>query len=374
MPDIIDPRLLSEMFPSLSDMAYFNNSARGMPPITAFDAMKSYLDDRLYNRGGFEESLRLYKSVRELLATLLGGEVRNYGYVSNTSAGINHIAHSIEYPKNSNIVICDLEFPSNYIPWQNISKLYDVELRVVKSQDGAAPLDAFKELIDDNTRVVAVSHVQFGTGYRHDVVELAKITHKAGGYLVGDPIQSAGYIETDLVKLGVDFAAAQSHKWLIGPIGAGYLYVSDNVIEHTSPKFIGWFGVKNFIDFDYSEREPMEDARKFQLGSPAKIAYVGLEESLKTLLSIPGKDRERAALDNANYLRKRLVENDIECYDFGPKNNSAIVSCVVPDVEELNKELAKDKIICSIRGGRLRVSPHFYNTYEDLERLMVHLE
>jgi selenocysteine lyase/cysteine desulfurase len=124
------------------------------------------------------------------------------------------------------------------------------------------------------------------------------------------------------------------------------------------------------MEFGYFERTPLPDARKYQVGSPAMIAYVGLMESLKTLLKIPAKTREQVALDNADYLRKRLSEIDIPYYDFGPKNNSATVSCEPPDVEKLHEEMMKKRIHTSVRNGRLRVSPHFYNNHEEIDTII----
>ena len=127
------------------------------------------------------------------------------------------------------------------------------------------------------------------------------------------------------------------------------------------------------MEFEYFERTPLPDARKFQVGSPAMVAYVGLLESLKTLLKIPGKTRERVAMDNADYLRERLSEIDISFYDFGPNHNSAIISCQPQDVDNLHEELIKNKIHCSVRNGRLRISPHFYNNHAEIDRIIEHL-
>ncbi|MFX1369604.1 MAG: aminotransferase class V-fold PLP-dependent enzyme [Promethearchaeota archaeon] len=370
MPEPISARFIEERFPTLSTMTYLNSAATGMPPITTVNAMKKYLDDRIDAKGSFEETLNKFKAIRELLANLLGGREDQYAFVASTSAGINSFAHSVQYPSGSNIVLCDLEFPSNYIPWQNVSRLYNTDLRVVESKNGAAPLEMYKELVDENTRVVAVSQVQFSSGFRSDLKALAKLVHDVDGFLVSDIIQGAGWARTDLVREHVDFAAGQSAKWLIGPIGAGYIYVSDRIIDKVIPRFMSWWGVKNITEFEYFEREPLLDAKKFQIGSPAMVAYVGFLESLKTLLEIPDKIRERAAMDNAEYMRKRLTEIGIDYYKFPERNRSPIVSCKPNDVENLHKKLHEERIICSVRNERLRVSPHFYNTHEDIDRLL----
>ncbi len=370
MTDFIDSQFINEMWPTLKDMTYLNNASTGIPPITTIEAMKQYLDNRIRAIGDFEDTLELFKGVRTALAKLLGGDYSQYAFVPSTSSGVNSFAHSIEYPSGSNIVLCDLEFPANYIPWQNVRDFYRPELRVIKSIDGGISLDDFENTIDEQTRVVAISHVQFGTGYRVDLDKLVKIAHENGALISVDIIQSAGCFDTDLSKLNVDFATGQAAKWLLGPIGAGFVYVSNEIMNQLRPRFLGWWGVEQLTEFGYFERRPLSDARKFQVGSAPVVAYVGFFESLKTLLKIPGKDRERAAIANADYLRTRLSELDIPFYDFGHKNNSATISCEPKDVDTLNQNLAKNRIYCSVRNGRLRVSPHFYNTFAEIDRLV----
>lgn len=373
MPHIIDPEFIKARFPTLSEMTYLNNASTGIPPQRCGEAMQSYLDDRMHAVGDFEETLATFTRITENLAKLLGGSKEQYGFVGSTSMGLNSIGHAIQYPRGSNIVICDIEFPSNYIPWQNVSRLLGVELRVMKTTQGAAPAKEFEKLVDENTRVVAVSHVQFGTGYRSDLAELSRIAHQNGAILVADIIQSAGWADIDLEKWDVDFAAAQAAKWLLGPIGAGFVYVSKRIMDQLSPRFMGWWGVKDIANFSYFEREPLPDARVFQIGSPAMVAYVGFLASLDVLLEMDGKKREGAAMENADHLRSRLDELGVPCYDFGDSHNSAIVSCEPEGVEALQKELAKNDIHCSVRNKRLRVSPHLYNTTQEIDRLVEHL-
>ena len=373
MTDLIDPEFISEQWPSLRKMTYLNNASTGIPPLNTFNAMKEYLDNKEEALGKFEDALAMIKEIRQNLAMLLGGDYSQYAFVASTSAGINTIAHSVEYPEGSNVVVCDLEFPANYVPWQNASKWYNFDLRVVKSKNGSVPSEAFMEQVDENTKVVAVSQIQFGSGFRTDLNQLAKLAHENSALLAVDIIQAAGCFDTDLAKAGVDFATGQAAKWLLGPIGAGYIYVDESVLDELTPRFIGWWGVEELMEFGYFERTPLPDARKFQVGSPAMVAYVGLLESLKILLQIPGKNRERVAMDNADYLRKRLSEISVPFYDFGSENNSAIVSCQPQDVEELHKKLVEKNIHCSVRNGRLRISPHFYNKHDEIDRIVENL-
>jgi selenocysteine lyase/cysteine desulfurase len=373
MSDLVDPDLIQELWPTLNDMTYLNNASTGIPPKTTIQAMEQFLHNRVRAIGDFQDTLRLYKDIRENLAKLLGGDYEQYGFVPSTSSGINSFAHAIDYSEDCNIVLCDLEFPANYVPWQNVRDLYGPELRLVESTEGAVSVDAFAELIDDKTRVVAVSQIQFGTGYRIDLEKLAKVAHSHGALLSVDIIQGAGCFDIDLSKTGADFAAGKAAKWMLGPIGAGYAYVAKSLMDDLHPRFLGWWGIQDPWDFAYFERKPFADARMFQVGSPTAVAYVGLAESLKTLLSIPSKNRQAKAKETADYLRTRLAEIGIPFYDFGPANNSATVSAAPEGVEEIQKQLMKERIHCSVRNGRLRVSPHFYNSREDIDSLLEHL-
>ncbi|MGY5877095.1 MAG: aminotransferase class V-fold PLP-dependent enzyme [Candidatus Thorarchaeota archaeon] len=370
MPASIDYEFIQETWPTLSSMTYLNTASTGVPTKPAVDAMADYMKKYSEKIWGYEHTADLFTDVRTYLSQLLGGDYSQYAFIPSTSIGLNSFGHAIEYPEGSNVVICDLEFPSNFLPWQNISKLYGVELRVAKSHNGEVSTDAFIELVDENTRVVAVSHVQFGSGYKSDLKSIAKAVHSQGGYLAADIIQSAGWSDFDLVDLEVDFAASQATKWLAGPIGAGFIYIKKDVIADLHPRYVGWYSVKDHRDFSYYERELKDDASKFHTGSPPMAVYVGFRESLKIMLQISSGQRESVALDNASYLRKRLSEEGIEYYDFGQEHNSPIVSCNPPNVDGIEVQLRKDRIFCSERDGRLRISPHFYNTYEEIDRIV----
>ncbi len=367
---MIDRSFIEENFPTLSSMVYLNTASTGIPPRRTIEVMREQIESRTRPGRSLDDTIDFFRGLRQTLARLLGGREENYAPTASTSHGLNAAAHALEYEPGSNIVICDLEFPANYVPWQNVCRWYDVELRVVKSRNGRASAEDFAQVIDERTRVVAVSLVQFSSGYKIDIRELARAAHDVDAMLVADIIQAAGWADIDLPALKVDFAAAQAAKWLVGPIGAGFVYVSRQALEVVRPRYLGWWGVKDTKNFSYFEREPLEDARRFHVGSLSPVSQGGLLSSLETLLEIPNGTRERAAMKVADYLRERLSDIGVEYYDFGARNNSPIVSCRPDDVEDVAARLTKKNIHCSVRNGRLRVSPHFYNTAEDIDHLV----
>jgi len=365
---------IRKLWPTLDSMTFLNTASSGIPSQPVLDGMNNYMIQRTNANWKATDTAELYKQVKTRLSQLLGGSPSQYAFVPSTSIGISSFGNSIDYPEGSNIVLCDMEFPSNYIPWQIISKLKGVELRVVKSKDGVASVEDYAAHIDENTRVVAVSHVQFGSGYKANLGGLGKLIHANNGFLVVDIIQSAGWEEINLPKIGVDFAAGQSTKWIAGPIGAGYAYVKQEIMSQLHPMFGGWHSVEDHRNFEYFERVVNKDASMFEGGSPPLVAYAGINEALKILLLISMSSIRSRVMDNANYLRKRLQEKAIHYYDYGDDHNTPIISCKPKQVEKLETILLDDKIIVSVRNGRLRVSPHFYNSHDEIDKLINRLE
>ena len=366
----MDQKLRDEYFPSFKDISNLNNASEGTPPNSALEAMKEYFQGRINGSVTIKDIISMFTRFYDKIASFIGGLPEEYALMPNTTEGINAAAHSIDYPPGSNIVIADLEFPANYIPWHNLKQFYDVEIKTVKSKDGAVPIEAFLEKIDNNTRIVGVSHVQFATGYRTDLKELTGIAHDHGGLILADIIQSAGALDLNVKKLNLDFAAGQATKWLLGPIGAGFLFVNENIIDQVKPRFAGWWGVEDMENFSYMEREFLPNAKKFQVGSPAIVCYYGFLESLEFLNTFAAKDREFMALNVADYLREKLEDIGINYFEFEPEHRSPIISCKPVDLKDLHKQLVKNKIFTSVRGGRLRISPHFYNNQQEIDKLI----
>ncbi|MHA1792552.1 MAG: aminotransferase class V-fold PLP-dependent enzyme [Promethearchaeota archaeon] len=362
--------LIKNQFPSLENITYLNTSSEGIPPVVCLEEINRYFKTRLDGTSIFQEVIDMFKDVRGLLSKLLGGLPGNYSLITSTTDAINAAAHSIKYPPGSNIVLCDLEFPANYIPWFNLKNFKDVEVRVVKSQNGAVFINQFENLIDHQTVFVAISHVQFSSGYKVDLRKLTNIAHERGALVLADVIQSAGAIDLNLKKIGVDFAAGQATKYLIGPVGAGFLYVSDACLENVMPIYAGWWGVEDGENFGFFERKLLPDARKFQTGTQSIISYFGFKESLRLLLELGNETRQNLAMECANYLRKRLQEENIKYLAFSPDNSSHVVSCEIKSLDNSFKTLIKSKVYTSKRNGRLRISTHFYNKKEDIDKLL----
>jgi selenocysteine lyase/cysteine desulfurase len=225
-----------------------------------------------------------------------------------------------------------------------------------------------------------VSHVEYANGFRHDLGALSKIAHDHGAYLVVDAIQSAGAMEIDVKRDDVDFLASSCYKWLLSPPGAGYLYVREDLIEEFEPPFVGWASVEQevfeTIDFwDIWTLRLSKTASRFEIGAPSFISLIGATKALKMLLEFGIGKIQKRILDLTEYLIEAVKDLGYELQTpEEPQYRSGIVNFKVEGAQEVAKNLEDKGIIVSARAHGIRVSPHFYNTEEEVDKLMEEIE
>jgi selenocysteine lyase/cysteine desulfurase len=315
---------------------------------------------------------------KRLFARLVGATEDEIAFVTNTSTGLNIAAHMLDYPSGSNIVTTDLEYPSVVYPW--LGQRLNVKVRYVKNVNGEILLEDVEKAVDDSTVALAVSHVEYVNGFRHNLRSLAEIAHEHGAYLIVDAIQSAGVIPIDVKRDDIDFLTAGCYKWLLGPAGAGFLYVRKELIEKFEPPFIGWASVKpevfDTIDFwDIWTLKLSENASRFEVGWPSVYSLVGASASLQLLLDTGISNIEKRVLALTSRLIEAVKERRLRLQTpEEPECRSGIVNFLVDKPERLVKKLGKKGIVVSARSHGLRVSPHFYNSEEEIERLVKELK
>jgi selenocysteine lyase/cysteine desulfurase len=206
-----DIQKIREKFPVTKNKVFLNHSAYSPLPQPVVDVMKRYNEDLCR----FEIDESAYSLGQEYFAKLISAEKDEIALVQNTSTGLNIIANMLDYPKGSNIVTTDLEYPSVVYPW--LKKRLGVEVRYVKNVDGKILVEDVEKTVDDKTVAIAISHVEYVNGFRHDLKALAEVAHEYGAYLVVDGIQSLGAMPSDVRKDNVDFLTASCYKWLFGP-------------------------------------------------------------------------------------------------------------------------------------------------------------
>lgn len=314
------------------------------------------------------------KGGRTLFAKLIGAKSEEIALVENTSVGLNIAANVLSYPKGSKIVTTDLEYPSVVYPW--LRRGLGVKVYYVENVDGKILLEDVEEAVDDKTVAVAVSHVEYANGFRHDLGALSEIAHGHGAYLIVDAIQSAGAIPINVKKDDVDFLSTACYKWLLSPPGAGYLYVKEELIENFEPPFVGWASVKQdvfeTVDFwDIWGLRLSENASRFEVGSPSVISFMGAMEALKMLLNFGIEKIEERILKLTDYLIKAVKDLGLKLQTPEERQcRSGIVNFKIEKPKETAKRLISKGIIVSARANGIRVSPHFYNAEEEIDKLV----
>jgi cysteine desulfurase/selenocysteine lyase len=361
-------------FPITQSKVFLNHSAYSPLPQPVVDVMQRYNEDLC--RYEIDESK--YSLGQEHFARLVGAEKEEIALVPNTSTGLNIVASMLKYPKGANVVTTDMEYPSVVYPWLKPS--IGVEVRYAKNRSGCVLVNDVEKLVDNNTVAVAVSHVEYVNGFRQDLKALAETAHEHGAYLVVDAIQSLGAMSVDVELSNVDFLTASCYKWMLGPAGAGYLYVRKGLIGEFEPPFIGWASVKpevfDTIEFwDIWRLQLSETASRFEAGSPSFISFVGAATALQLLLSVGVGNIQKRILD----LTEKLMDSvgDLGLQLTTPKDResrSGIVHFRVDGAQEKAEKLKSKGIIVSARSNGLRVAPHFYNTEEEIERFVEELK
>jgi selenocysteine lyase/cysteine desulfurase len=280
----------------------------------------------------------------------------------------------LTYPQGSNIVTTDLEYPSVVYPWK--SKKLGVNIRYVNNRAGKIFLEDLEKAIDDKTVAVAISHVEYVNGFRFDLKAVSEIVHEHGAYLAVDAIQSLGALSVDVKRDDVDFLTAACYKWMLGPAGVGYLYVREELIEEFEPPFIGWASVKPeiFETLDFWEIRDLtlsETASRFEIGTPSRVSIAGAVAALNLLLDTGIESIEKRILRLTDHLIELLSARGIRFQTpLEPEYRSGIVNFLIDNPREKTDELAKKGIVVSARSHGIRVSPHFYNTTNEIDKLV----
>jgi selenocysteine lyase/cysteine desulfurase len=273
-----------------------------------------------------------------------------------------------------NVVIDDLDYPSNSAIWHAAAQNKHAELRIVQARGGAATVEDFADFVDDATAAISVSHVSHRNGYRHDLKGLADLARAHRAYLHVDASQAIGALQFDARAYGVDFLTCGVYKWQLGPLGLAFLYVREELLPAVkSPKY-GWMRVKTWADSAHVvPLELHETARKFESATVHFGGVYELRAAIDYIHRLGIENIEREVLRLAGYLYRGLLDIGYDL-ETPPGEQSGIVTCRVTDVERMGRLLKQHRIVASVRRGDMRVSPHFFNTEDDIDTLLNILE
>jgi len=362
---------IRENFPALKEIIYINTASIGLSPVQVTKTVEKWLEEKKYGNLYWRKWYSETREAARLAAKLINANERNIAIIENTSIGINLIANSINWKKGENIVTNNLEFPTNIFPWQVQAKRHGLELRVAQAKNGRIDIKEYEKLVDDKTKAIAISWVEFSNGFRHDLMALCELAEKHDAYLIVDGIQGIGALKLDVKKTPVDAVVTGAQKWLLGFPGAGFMYISDKLLDEMSISFGGWLADKDPFNFEFREFTPDNSARRFELGTPAFISCIVLKTTLEYILKIGIDKIQERDLELAQYLIEKAckITKILSPTDDG-KPMSPIVSVKVKNPQEVYEKLKAEKIIVASRRGGLRISPHFYNNKEDIDLLL----
>jgi len=368
---------LREYFPYLeTGKKYFNHAAISPLPTPVKEKLDAYL--KIRSEAEIEPYfLTLDQAIgaKEKLAKMLGVKNKCIAWASNVSDSLNILAQGIRWKHGDEVILNNIEFPSNIYPFLNL-KSEGVNILFAKDENGKVDLPQIEKLITNKTKLISISMVQFLTGYRADLKELGDLCKRKNIIFCVDGIQGAGIVNIDLGECNIDFFAGGSHKWLMGLQGLGYFYISEKLLSFIEHKSIGWTSVKNPWNLLDYKLDLIENAESFQNGTLPRIAIIALNASLSFFEEIGLNRIEERIINNAIYLKNLLTENGFQplLKDVGKNNLAGIISFSHSKSVEIVKKLEKKNIVCSVREGVIRVSPHFYNSREDLDLLVEELK
>jgi selenocysteine lyase/cysteine desulfurase len=369
----LTPQEMRALFPIATRYAYLDHAANGPLATPVRSTMEVYLARMTEEPFDLAHWERLRSQVRTRIAELLSVGPESITFTKNTTAGLGLVAAGLDWETGDNIVGVHREFPSNILPWMGL-KRKGVELRLYQPEEGRIDIKAVVRLCDRRTRVLAISAVQFWSGFRTDLGALATALRGRDVLLVVDAVQAVGGLQVDLSRTPVDFLAAGAHKWLLGPMGVGFAYVGPRMMDRLSPVIIGPDSVvrdREYVDYDLTFKP---GARRFEEAAPNYAGILGMGAAVNLLLRCGAPAVEEVVLRLADRLRDELPSRGYELVvkPLAPSERSGVVSFRHPRMvpAELHTRLREAGVVISLRGDFLRASAHYYNSDEDLDRLL----
>jgi len=360
---------LRKEFPVLRRKTYLNSGsycALANEVRAAFDA---YMEDRLLVGANWDVWVSKNEAVRNLVAELLHASPEEIAVTASVSAGLNALASALDFsgPRNK-VVVSDFEFPTNAQIWHAQQPRGAKVVHVPRAAGGHIPLEMFETAIDEQTQLVAITHVCFRNGAKLDIPGIVRLARAKGAKVLLDAYQSAGSVDIDVKALDLDFAVGGMLKYLLGTAGIGFLYVNKSLVQSLLPTNSGWFAQTDIAAMDITANRPAPNARRFEAGTPPVINCYAAEAGLKLLLRIG-----TARIEKRNYaLTRRCMQKleEIGWPSITPaqdERRGATVAVPSRDSARLCAELMKRDIVTSHRDDNVRASFHFYNDGDDVD-------
>ena len=370
-------KIWRDEFPITRELVYLNNCSLTPLPERGRRAIEKFAREwsELGGRAWYDHWIGEYEGLRADVARVLGASVDEIAVEPNVSAGLVGIASTFDYSKRPKVIVSDLDFPTDGHAFLAVQQR-GARVQFVRSPDRVrVPLELFEKAIDERTAVVCTGHVYFTSGWIQDVRALAEICHRKGAKLVVDAYQSIGAFPFDVNASGIDYLVGGTLKWLMGGPGIAFLYARRDVADAARPSAVGWWGVADPFAFDVEHLDPGKGARRFEYGTPAVAAIYAARAGISLLDEIGiATVRESHML-----LSQRLVDGaraqgwTVRCPTIA-KERTAIVTLEHPQPQQAVDTLRARGVITDSRPGLIRLSPHYFNTLEEIDRVLELLE
>lgn len=361
-----------DQFPVTQSLIYLNHAAVAPLCKGAADAMKGLADDALrFGSLHYDQWMAAYEGVRLAAAKLIGASPREIAIVKNTSEGIATVAIGIDWKPGDRIVAFHEEFPANFLPWK---KLEDAGVRI-SWRSVEDPLDQI-DAACEGARLLAISFVQYLSGYRADLNAIGEICRRRGCFFFVDAIQGLGAFPLDVEKARIDALAADGHKWLLGPEGCGILYVRQDVQDAIRPVELGWTNVAKYADYASRDLTLRSDAARYECGTLNTIGCFGLRAALELILEVGVENMAPAIQALGDRIAEGVTAKGYETLGARtPSTGAGIVSFRKAGVESQSivRRLKENGIIAAPRQGWVRTAPHFYISPNEIDRVLTEL-
>jgi selenocysteine lyase/cysteine desulfurase len=365
--------LARELFAVTEQYAYLNHAAVGVLPLPTREALHRFID--AHATGGIARLASYELSMprfRDTVAHFIGGHPGSVAFLRSTTDGATVLAAGLPWQPGDEIILPDNEFPANALPWLTLRRR-GVNVRFVETARERLTPQVLQRMITPRTRVVAVSWVSFGDGYRHDVAALADVAHARGALLCVDAIQGLGAFPLDVQAANIDALYSGGAKWLLALQGVSFLYTAPAVLDRLELALPGWRSVADIWDFLNYDQDEAPDASRFEAGTPNFLGALSLYESMGVLSAAGTQAIGKHVLSLTDRLVEGLSSVGAEIASVREAGVcSGIVTFRLPSADSvvLGKALQREGIVTTYRTSGIRVAPHGYNTAEEIDALV----
>ncbi len=368
-------KVRKEQFPITGKYAYLDGGTSGLFSKRTRDAMVGYLDDRYEDAMDMESYSAVWDfadGLRGTIAKVIGADASEICFGGCGSEMINIFSGGIELEEGANVVTSGLSFPSTPQTWMN--RVGAGNVRVAEPENGMMPCEKLFGLVDGKTAVISLCMVENTSGWRHDIECISSFCAERGIYLVLDMTQCIGAMKIDVSRTPVDFIMTSTYKWLGGPFGTAFSYISKRVLDKVRPCHFGWTGNRDRLDQSSYRIDPAPGASRFETGGLNWAGLRGIEQSALQYLELGADDVQEYILGLTDYLYGRVAEQQAVGIvgPFPEENRSCIVYLKIPAEWELtDRKLRENGIRAHMSTPeKMRVGLHYYNNREDIDRLM----